>query len=84
MPLTALAVSDDGHLAAVASADNRLALYRLPSLQVHAWTQALEQGGGAMQHVVGHISGVRMAPKVCGAWSRVTSTVALDVMPRDS
>lgn len=65
LPLTALAVSADGHLAAVASADNRVALYNLPTLQVHHWTQALEQQGGVLQHVVGHVSGLCMAPQVC-------------------
>ena len=64
LPLTALTISTDGQLAAVASADNRVALYRLPSLQVHRWTQALEQGGGALQHVVGHASGLCMSPQV--------------------
>lgn len=65
LSLTALSLSADGQLAAVASADSRVALYRLPSMQVHPWTHALEQlGEAALQHIVGHVSGIRISPQV--------------------
>lgn len=67
--LTALALSNDGRLVAVASADSRVMVCHVPSLQVHRWTRGVEeqrQRGGGLAHVLGHARGMVFGPHEVG------------------